>query len=167
MGPGLLYRSGRPARAVGGLVAPGPGVLHRGPPRLRPVGAACPRVAFRAPLPPGATLAFVDEHEAADKPRGPPRLHSRDVVLERVMRGRLAAALTAATPSVETWWRADSGRARLVAGDAAPWPAVQLADTRGILKVEPLTPPLARGVREALAAGRRALLVVSRLTSAL
>ena len=125
------------------------------------------RSALLAPLPPGGTLALVDEHEAAHKPPGPPRLHSRDVVLERVTRGRLAAALTAATPSVETWWRADSGRARLVAGDAAPWPAVQLADTRGILKVEPLTPPLARGVREALAAGRRALLVVSRLTSAL
>jgi primosomal protein N' (replication factor Y) len=44
---------------------------------------------------------------------------------------------------------------------------VQIADTRGILKVEPLTPTLARTVRETLAAGRRALLVVSRLTSAL
>jgi len=125
------------------------------------------RSALLAPLPPGGTLALVDEHEAAHKPPGAPRLHSRDVVLERAARARLTAALTSATPSVETWWRADSGRARLVTGDAAPWPAVQLADTRGILKVEPLTPPLARAVREALAAGRRALLLVGRLTSAL
>ena len=125
------------------------------------------RSGLLAPLPPGGTLALVDEHEAAHKPPGPPRLHSRDVVLERAARARLTAALTSATPSVETWWRADSGRARLVAGDAAPWPAVHLADTRGILRVEPLTPPLSRAVREALSAGRRALLVVSRLTSAL
>jgi primosomal protein N' (replication factor Y) len=125
------------------------------------------RSALLAPLPSGGTLALVDEHEAAHKPPGPPRLHSRDVVLERATRAALTAALTSATPSVETWWRADSGRARLVTGDAAPWPAVHLADTRGILRVEPLTPPLSRAVREALAAGRRALLLISRLTSAL
>jgi primosomal protein N' (replication factor Y) len=125
------------------------------------------RSALLAPLPAGATLALVDEHEAAHKPPGPPRLHSRDVVLERAARARLSAVLTSATPSVETWWRADSGRARLVAGEPGPWPAVQVSDTRGILRREPLTPALARAVREALAAGRRALLVVSRLTSAL
>jgi len=125
------------------------------------------RSALLAPLPAGATLALVDEHEAAHKPPGPPRLHSRDVVLERAARGGLDAVLTSATPSVETWWRADSGRARLVTGEPAPWPAIQLADTRGILRREPLTPGLARTVRETLAAGRRALLLVSRLTSAL
>jgi primosomal protein N' (replication factor Y) len=125
------------------------------------------RSALLAPLPHDATLALIDEHEAAHKPPGPPRLHSRDIVLERAARARLRVALTSATPSVETWWRADSGRARLVAGDSTPWPAVQIADTRGILRVEPLTPTLARGVREALAAGRRALLLVDRLTSAL
>src|SRR5215510_13873616 len=97
------------------------------------------RSALLAPLPVGATLALIDEHEAAHKPPGQPRLHSRDVVLERAARARLQAALTSATPSVETWWRADSGRARLVSGDVAPWPMVQIADTRGILKVEPLT----------------------------
>jgi primosomal protein N' (replication factor Y) len=125
------------------------------------------RSALLAPLPAGATLALVDEHEAAHKPPGPPRLHSRDIVLERAARAQLRVTLTSATPSVETWWRADSGHARLVAGDSTPWPTVQIADTRGILKVEPLTPTLARAMREALAAGRRALLVVSRLTSTL
>ena len=125
------------------------------------------RSALLAALPTGATLALIDEHEAAHKPPGPPRMHSRDVVLGRATRARLRAALTSATPSVETWWRADSGRARLVAGEVSAWPIVQIADTRGILKVEPLTPTLARAMREALAAGRRALLVVSRLTSAL
>ena len=125
------------------------------------------RSALLAPLPPGATLALVDEHEPTHKPPGPPRLHSRDVVLERSRRTALHAALTSATPSVETWWRADSGHARLVSGEPAPWPTIQIADTRGILRVEPLTPVLARGVREALAAGRRALLVVSRLSAAL
>ena len=48
-----------------------------------------------------------------------------------------------------------------------PWPAVSIADTRGILRREPLTPPLARAIRETLAARRRVFLVVSRLTSSL
>jgi primosomal protein N' (replication factor Y) (superfamily II helicase) len=76
--------------------------------------------------------------------------------------------LTTATPSVELWWRAtDRGGLAMAAPAPGPWPAVSVADTRGILRREPLTPPLARAVREALAAGRRALLLVSRLASSL
>jgi primosomal protein N' (replication factor Y) len=125
------------------------------------------RSALLAPLPPGATVALVDEHEAAHKPPGPPRLHSRDIVLERAARQRRPALLTSATPSVEMWWRADSGRATLGHGAPGPWPAVEVADTRGILRREPLTPTLARAVRETLGAGRRVFLLVSRLASAL
>jgi primosomal protein N' (replication factor Y) len=118
-------------------------------------------------MPHGGAVALVDEHETAHKPPGPPRLHSRDVVLERAARDPLRALLTSATPSVEMWWRADSGRAGLEASPPGPWPTAHVADTRGILRREPLTPTLARAVRETLAAGRRVLLVVSRLTSAL
>ena len=125
------------------------------------------RSALLAPLTPGATLALVDEHEGAHKPPGPPRLHSRDIVLERASREQLSVMLTSATPSVEMWWRAESGRASLRDAEPGPWPLIQVADTRGILRREPLTPTLARTVRETLGAGRRVLLVISRLTSAL
>jgi len=126
------------------------------------------RSALLAPLASPGLVALVDEHEAAHKPPGPPRLHARDVVLERAARERLAVALTAATPSVELWWRASDRRGLTVAPPApGPWPTVTITDTRGILRREPLTPPLARAVRETLAAGRRVLLVVSRLASAL
>jgi primosomal protein N' (replication factor Y) (superfamily II helicase) len=126
------------------------------------------RSALLAPLASPGLVALVDEHEAAHKPPGPPRLHARDVVLERGARERLAVVLTAATPSVELWWRATDRHGLSVTPPApGPWPAVTIADTRGILRREPLTPPLARAVREALAAGRRVLLVVSRLASAL
>ncbi len=125
------------------------------------------RSALLVPLPPGATIALVDEHEAAHKPPGPPRMHARDVVLERVARHHARAVLTSATPSVETWWRASDGRIAMAEPPAAPWPAVTLADTRGIGKREALTPPLARAIRETLAAGRRVFLAVSRLAAAL
>ncbi|MBI4628661.1 MAG: primosomal protein N' [Candidatus Rokubacteria bacterium] len=125
------------------------------------------RSALLAPLAPPATVVLLDEHEAAHKPPGPPRLHSRDVALERSRREGLTLVLTSATPSVEMWWRADSGLARAEAAPPGPWPAVSVADTRGILRREPLTPPVARALRETLAAGRRAFLGVSRLTSSL
>jgi primosomal protein N' (replication factor Y) len=51
--------------------------------------------------------------------------------------------------------------------EPGPWPAVSVADTRGILRREPLTPPVARAIRETLAARRRVFLAVSRLTSSL
>ncbi len=125
------------------------------------------RSALLSPLAPRGLLALIDEHEAAHKPPGAPRIHTRDVVLERARREPLTLVLTSATPSVETWWRGDSRRIELAAAPPAPWPGVIVADTRGILRREPITPPLARAMREALAAGRRVFLGVSRLTAAL
>src|SRR5436309_8077941 len=118
--------------------------------------AAGTRSALLAPLPPPATLVLIDEHEAAHKPPGPPRMHSRDVALERAAREPVALLLTAATPSVEAWWRAKSGLLDMPPPQPGPWPAVSIADTRGILRREPLTPSLARAIRETLAAKRRA-----------
>jgi primosomal protein N' (replication factor Y) (superfamily II helicase) len=125
------------------------------------------RSALLAPLPAGGTLALIDEHDVAHKPPGPPRLHSREVVLERAARQGLRAVLTSATPSVETWWRAESGQIQLERAPKGSWPGVIVADTRGIARREALTPALARAIREALATGRRVFLGVSRLTSAL
>ena len=125
------------------------------------------RSALLAPLRRPAVLALVDEHEAAHKPPGPPRMHSRDVALERAAREPVSLLLTAATPSVEAWWRARSRRVTMALPEPGPWPAVSVADTRGILRREPLTPAVARAIRETLAARRRVFLAVSRLTSSL
>src|SRR5207245_9687821 len=134
-------------------------------------GSAClaagARAALPAPLPPPATLVLLDEHEAADRPPGPRRMHSRDVALARAAREPLALWLRAATPGGGAWWRAESGLIDMAAREPGPWPAVSIADTRGILRREPLTPPLSRAIRETLAAKRRVFLVVSRLTSSL
>jgi primosomal protein N' (replication factor Y) len=125
------------------------------------------RSALLAPLPPGATVALVDEHEPAHKPPGPPRLHSREVILERGAREALRVILTSATPSVETWWRCESDAATLAPATPGRWPAVTIADPRGITRREALTPPVSRAMREALTAGRRVFLGVSRVSSGL
>jgi primosomal protein N' (replication factor Y) (superfamily II helicase) len=124
------------------------------------------RSALLAPLPPGGTVVVIDEHENAHRPPGPPRIHARDVVLERVRREGLTALFSSPTPSAEMWQRAVTGAATLRAAASAAWPVIALADTRGILRREALTPALAREIREALAAGRRVFLGASRLASA-
>jgi primosomal protein N' (replication factor Y) len=125
------------------------------------------RSALLAPLPPGAIVALIDEHEAAHKPPGPPRLHSRDVILERGAREGMSVIFTSATPSAETWWRCESEAATLAQTPPGRWPTVTIADPRGIARREALTPPVSRAMRETLAAGRRVFLAVSRLSSGL
>jgi primosomal protein N' (replication factor Y) len=125
------------------------------------------RSALLAPLTPGGRLAVIDEHEIGHKPPGHPRMHTREAALERAAREGLQAVLTAGTPSVEMWWRASVGRARLDASPPGPWPTVTIADTRGIARREALTPTLSRAIRETLAAGHRVFIGISRLSSML
>jgi primosomal protein N' len=46
-------------------------------------------------------------------------MHSRDIVLARAHTERAAALLTAATPSVEMWWRARDTATATMAPPAA------------------------------------------------
>jgi primosomal protein N' (replication factor Y) (superfamily II helicase) len=125
------------------------------------------RSALLAPVAPGAIVALIDEHEAAHRPPGHPRIHAREVLLERARRESVRLVLTSGTPSVEMWWRTTRRLATRVTGDWLRWPTVVIADTRGVLRREPITPELARALRETLAAGGRAFLAVSRFASAL
>jgi primosomal protein N' (replication factor Y) (superfamily II helicase) len=125
------------------------------------------RSALLAPLPAGATIVMLDEHDSAHNPPGAPRIHARELVLERALRQGLTTLFTSATPSVEMWQRVEARNVALNAAPPSAWPKVAIADTRGILRREALTPLLAREIRETLAAGRRVFLGISRLASAL
>src|SRR2546428_27074 len=57
------------------------------------------RSALLAPAVESGMLVLLDEPEAAPKPPGPPRIHSRDVALDRAARECLSRLLTSATPS--------------------------------------------------------------------
>jgi primosomal protein N' (replication factor Y) len=110
---------------------------------------------------------LIDEHDPAHKPPGAPRLHSRDLLLRRAQLDGSRLIMLSATPSAETWWRAQ--HEGMVRPEAAPgpWPSVIAADTRGILRNHPLTLPLTRGIEESTRQGRRAVLIVSRRAAAL
>lgn len=75
--------------------------------------------------------------------------------------------LLAGAPSVESWWRADSGEMERVGAEPGRWPEVVTTDTRGVLRNHPLTLPLTRAIEEAMRTNRRVALIVARESSAL
>ena len=110
---------------------------------------------------------LLDEQDSAHKPPGPPRLHSRDILLHRAELEGSRLLMLAGAPSVESWQRAEAGALARVAGRPAAWPEIVTADTRGILRNHPLTLPLTRAIETMSRAGRAVLLVVSRAAGAL
>ena len=125
------------------------------------------RSALLAPLPPPATLVLLQEHDAAHKPPGPPRLHSRDLLRERAHVDGSRLLLLSGAPSVESWWRAESGELERLEADPGAWPEVVTADTRGILRNHPFTLPLTRSIEETTRRGGRVALIIARQSAAL
>ncbi|HLE42581.1 MAG TPA: primosomal protein N', partial [Methylomirabilota bacterium] len=138
-------------------------VLARGAVRIG-VGT---RSALLTPVAAPATLVLLDENDPAHKPPGPPRIHSRDVLLERARREGSRLYLTAATPSAESWWRADDGQLQRLPDGPSPWPRVSVVDVRGTLRTQPLSPLLRGAMKETLAANGRVLLLVTRIGAAM
>ena len=125
------------------------------------------RGALMVPLSAPATLVLLDEQDSAHKPPGPPRLHSRDILLRRAALEGSRLVMLAGAPSVESWQRAETGAVGRVAGAPAAGPEVIAADTRGILRNHPLTLPLTRAIEDMSRAGRGVLVIVSRSAGAI
>jgi primosomal protein N' (replication factor Y) len=137
--------------------------------RGRPRVVVGTRSALLVPLPPPATLALLDEADTAHKPPGAPRLHSRELLVERARREGSRLVLLAGAPAAETWHHTRTGDFHLAEAPAPEqdWPEIVAADTRGILRNHPLTLPLTRAIEEAGRRGGRVALVVSRGSAAL
>jgi primosomal protein N' (replication factor Y) len=125
--------------------------------------AVATRAGLLAPMPTSAWLALVDEHDPAHKSPATPRFHARDVAEWRAGAEGHRLILTSATPSVESWWRAEDSQFQLVEGRPATWPEVNVVDLRGSDPVEPISRPLREGIGQALARGGQGLLLVMRL----
>ncbi len=125
------------------------------------------RGALLAPLPPPATLVLLEEQDPAHKPPGPPRLHSRDILVRRAALDGSRLIFLSGAPSVESWARADLDAFTRVPDSDSPWPEIITADTRGILRNHPLTLPLTRAIEDMSRRGRGVALVVGRATGVL
>jgi primosomal protein N' (replication factor Y) (superfamily II helicase) len=141
--------------------------------RIRDGGARValgPRSAVFAPLRNLGLIVVDEEHESSYKQNDPsPRYHGRDTA---IVRGRMAGAtvvLGSATPSLESYANAASGKYELrelpERVDRIPMPSVSLADLKEAgPKNESLlfTPVLLEAVRRRIAAGEQVILLKNR-----
>lgn len=134
-----------------------------------------PRSALFAPLT-NVGLIIVDEEHASDyKQDQAPRYHGRDAAIKRAQIEGCPVLLGSATPSLESWHNAQSGRSTLwKLPDRAPGSAglprvevVDLAEERKAARqqgrrMELLGPTLESALRQTLEAGGQAVLLLNR-----
>ena len=112
-------------------------------------------------------IVIDEEHEGSFKQETAPRYHARDVAVKRAQLEGVPVVLGSATPALETWRNAQTGRYTRIALDervgARPMPDVTLIDMRyekpaGVV----LSNPLKAAMTEALDDGGQVILLLNR-----
>ncbi len=129
------------------------------------------RSAIFAPTPHLGLIVLDEEHETSFKQESAPRYHARDVALVRAKAESVPLVLGSATPSLESWHRAQTGEYTLVKMPRRvfdrPMPTVGTID----LRIDKARRAITRGVHrpanalghcEALEAGGQVILLLNR-----
>jgi primosomal protein N' (replication factor Y) len=150
--------------------------LQRGEKRIA-VGA---RSAVFAPVPRLGVLVVDEEHDGSYKQSDGPRYHARDVAAVRASQTGALCVLGSATPSLESWQNAQTGKYRLlslpdrVGGGALP--PVEVLDLRKLWKAQAhgqassggkegsgiLSPRLVEAIRRCLQRDEQVILLLNR-----
>jgi len=128
------------------------------------------RSAVFAPTPHLGLIVLDEEHESSFKQDTAPRYHARDVALQRAASESVPLVLGSATPSLESWHKAQIGEYRLLAMPRRvfdrPLPAVVTIDLRNESRDQfnagAISRPLAAAMKEALDADGQVILLLNR-----
>jgi primosomal protein N' (replication factor Y) len=125
------------------------------------------RSAVFAPLPRLGIVVVDEEHDPSYKQEEGSRYHGRDVAIMRAKLLQVPVILGSATPSLESFERAQTGRYRLVRLpqriEERPLPLVEIVDLRRIEGGDRLlSPPLVAALGACLGRGEQALLFLNR-----
>ncbi|MFO0922670.1 MAG: primosomal protein N' [Pirellulales bacterium] len=128
-----------------------------------------PRSAIFAPLPHLGLIILDEEHENSFKQETIPRYHARDVAIHRAFLERIPLILGSATPSLETYQRAQQGRYKLIQLPRRihnrPLPTVRTIDLR-LASHEPnrgaISRELAEAMQQTFQAGGQTMLLLNR-----
>jgi primosomal protein N' (replication factor Y) len=125
------------------------------------------RLGIFVPLPELALIVVDEEHDDSFKQQDAVRYHARDLAVWRARRRNIPIVLGSATPSLETWSHAQSGRYRSAAlparADArARLPEIRFVPVRGASARDGLSPALWDALRTRLARREQSLVFVNR-----
>lgn len=127
------------------------------------------RLAVWASMPRLGLIVVDEEHDPSYKQQEGARYSARDLAVYRGKREGVAVILGSATPSLETWQRAQQGRYALLSMPArvggASWPDVRVVD----MTLQPkgsgssaLSPPLLAALQQRIDAGEQSLVFLNR-----
>lgn len=125
------------------------------------------RLAVLASLPHLKLIVVDEEHDPSYKQQEGLRYSARDLAIWRARDLHIPIVLGSATPSMESWQHAETGRYQKIvltqrAAARAVLPRVSLIDMERIKAPDGLSPPLIAALRERLARGEQSLLFLNR-----
>jgi len=125
------------------------------------------RLAVFTPMPELGLIIVDEEHDGSFKQQDGLRYSARDMAVARAKQRDIPILLGSATPSLESYHNALSGRYRLLrltqrAVEEAQLPTIRRIDLRTEKPVDGLTAPLLRALGENLARGRQSLVFINR-----
>jgi len=125
------------------------------------------RLAVFAPLPQLALIIVDEEHDASFKQQDGLRYSARDAAIFRASQGGLPIVLGSATPSLESYHNAQSGRYRLLrltgrAHAQAQLPEIRCIDTRNTVLKHGVSEQLLAALRQRLQRGEQSLVFINR-----
>jgi primosomal protein N' (replication factor Y) len=125
------------------------------------------RLSVFAPLPRLGLIVVDEEHDGSFKQQDGLRYSARDVAVARGKQGKVPVVLGSATPALESFAQALSGRYRLIelkqrAISQAQLPAIELVDLKHIPVDNGLTRPVLQALSETLARGEQSLVFLNR-----
>ena len=138
--------------------------LARGHARIA-IGA---RSAIFAPLPALGLIIVDEEHDSSYKQEETPRYNARDVAIVRAQQSHAVVVLGSATPALETFHHAKSGKYLLLTlpyrVEEKPLPGITVIDQRS--RTTPneriITTPLAQAITDCLRRGEQCLILINR-----
>ena len=125
------------------------------------------RSALFAPVRRLGLIVIDEEHETSYKQEQAPRYLAREVALWRAQHHHCPVVLASATPSVESFYAAETGRHRLLRlperVEARPLPSIRVVDLRGAAAQPAIfSSPLRQGLAARLAAHEQVILFLNR-----
>ncbi len=125
------------------------------------------RLAIFTPIPRLGLIVVDEEHDPSFKQQDGMRYSARDIAVFRARQSAIPILLGSATPSLESWANAQSGRYRMLtlrerANPEASLPAVHVLDTRKMVLQEGVSAQLLAAIQGRLARGEQSLVFLNR-----